>query len=206
MTRSDKLPVVLGIIPAAGMSRRMGIAKQTLPLAGYTMTACVARTMLDADLDGVVVITRSELLERLALPADDRLFTAINDDSNTQMLDSIQIGIRHLQEHMPSSIDTASVGVLVIPGDMPTVPVAACKSCVEAFHRDRTRIVIATCDDMRGHPILFPLTLCESFGELKGGLNALPARFSDRVVEVACSDPAILRDVDTRADYEDLCE
>jgi molybdenum cofactor cytidylyltransferase len=206
MTRSDKLPVVLGIIPAAGMSRRMGIAKQTLPLAGYTMTACVARTMLDADLYGVVVVTRSELLERLALPTDDRLFTAINDDSNTQMLDSIQIGIRHLQEHVPSSVDNAIAGVLVIPGDMPTVPVAACKSCVEAFRRDTTRIVIATYDDKRGHPILFSLNLCESFGELKGGLNALPARFSDRVVEVACSDPAILRDVDTRADYEDLCE
>lgn len=200
-------PAILGVVPAAGMSRRMGAIKQTLPVGGCTMTARVARTMLDAQVSAVAVVTRSELVGLLALPEDDRVVIGINDDPATHMLDSVRIGLSSLgREHSFASAEGMDAGVLVIPGDMPSVSVAACQACIGAFGCDPTRIVIATSAGKRGHPILFPWELRSSLGGLKGRLSDLPLRFAKRVTEIELDDPGVLLDVDTRADYEELCK
>ncbi len=206
MMQKNTNPPIFGIVPAAGMSRRMGTTKQTLLVGECTMTGRVARTMLDAMLTGVVVVTRSKLVDALDLPEDDRLFIAINDKVNTQMLDSIRTGIDYLDDESSLAIsDRADAGVLVIPGDMPTVSEAACLKCVDVFRDDPARIIIATCGGKRGHPIVFPLNMRESLCELAEGLNELASRFTNRVVQVDCGDPMILRDVDTPSDYAELC-
>lgn len=190
-----------GVLPAAGMSRRMGASKQMLPYGECTMTAHTARTMLAAGLDAVVVVTRTELVDTIDLPRDNRLLVAINDDSSSQMIDSIRLGLDRLDEAHGLSMDA---GILVMPADMPTVPPEACRRCVEAFRENPSRIVMATCGGKRGHPILFPAVLRQTLGEMDGGLNELPRLRADLVCEVAIDDDAILRDIDTRADYEEL--
>ena len=48
MTNPDSQLRVWGIIPAAGMSRRMGRTKQSLPFGGSTIAGTVTRILLDA--------------------------------------------------------------------------------------------------------------------------------------------------------------
>ncbi len=199
---SVKMPVsIFGVLPAAGMSKRMGRSKQALPYRDSTMAACVARTMLAADLTAVAVVTRTELLAKIDLPRDDRLIVAINDDPTSQMMDSIRLGIARLGEAFELSPDA---GVLVTPADMPNIPAAAFRRCADTFRGNPTRIVIATCDGKRGHPIIFPAAMRVTLDGLSGGLNELPARCAADVTEVAYNDPAILKDVDTPADYRNL--
>ena len=194
MTAGTVTPRVVGIVPAAGVGRRMGTAKQALPFRGSTMAATVVQTLLDAGLDGVVVVTRRELVERLALPADPRITLGFNEDADSEMIDSIRIGL--------GARDTADVtGVLVVPADMPTLTVESCRACVAAFRADPSRIVIATYGGRRGHPIVFPLALCPGEEPLPDGLRTLPRRHPDRVHLAETADPETLRDVDTQEDY-----
>ena len=63
------------------------------------MVGSVVRTLLDAGLDAVVVVTRSELVTGLGLPSDKRLSVAVNDDTSSQMIDSICIGLSVLLDN-----------------------------------------------------------------------------------------------------------
>jgi len=156
MTDETNHVSVFGLVPAAGLSRRMGTAKQTLPYKNSTVTGSVAQTMLDAKLEAVVVVTRSELIKTIGLPDDHRVMVAINDDPDSQMMDSILLGLRTIDEVcIASSNLTPTIGVLVIPGDMPTVSANVCRKCVTVFKTDPTRIVIAISQGKRGHPMIF---------------------------------------------------
>lgn len=221
---------VWAIVPAAGLGRRMGRDKQVLPYRGSTLVSTVTSTLLDAGAHGVVVVTRSSLLDRLSLPDDPRVTVAINDDADSEMIDSIRIGLAELSvsatepgaaasacdrsvgsppdgtpspfadRHSPSS----SVGVLVVPGDMPALSVETCRTCIAEFSADPRRIVIATHNGRRGHPIIFPLSMCDVIDDLRAGLSELPKRHPDLVQAVEVPDPGATRDVDTQSDYDRL--
>ncbi len=207
---------VFGIVPAAGRGRRMGMPKQTLPFRGSTMVGRVVRTLLDAGLNAVVVVTQSELVARLELPKDKRVFLAVNDDAASQMIASIRIGLSTLFDDgaVPDDSDrgelgpVASVadcaGILVVPGDMPGLAVETCRRCAETYRREPTKIIVAAHNGRRGHPLIFPAALRQVVHQLAGGLNALLDLHPDRVCLVATGDPAVLEDVDTWDQYRSL--
>jgi len=203
MTAGDETTRLSGVVPAAGMSRRMGTAKQVLAFQDTTMVGAVVRTMLAAGVDAVVVVTRSELQARLGLSNDPRIAIAINDDAQSQMIDSICLALAHITS-AGAADHGARDGVLVIPGDMPTIRAAAVRACADTYRRTPDRIVIATYRGRRGHPIIFPLAMQSELDELGGGLNELPRLFADRVVEHAVDDATILSDVDTPNDFNGI--
>lgn len=191
---------IWGIVPAAGMSRRMGRPKQTLGFAGTTLVGGTLQTLLAAGLSGVVVVTRLELVDGLRLAADPRVLIAFNDDPESQMIDSVRIGLSALAGFRPGFRD----GVMVVPGDMPEIRPETCRACAAAFVADPQRIVIATRAAGRGHPLVFPLALRREVDALNGGLNLLPRRYAHRVRLLPVEDPGICSDVDSPADYRRL--
>ncbi len=211
----DRTVRIWGIIPAAGMGRRMGHPKQALPYRGSTLVGTVTRTLLTAGVDSLVVVTRTVLVNDLELPDDPRLRTAFNEHDAGEMIDSIRIGLTALvneqdrgREVAIADNETDSVsaptGVLVVPADMPTVSVDTCRKCISAFEAAPRRIVIATHAGRRGHPIIFPLSLRAALDSLSGGLNELPRQTPEHVHLVEVDDPGATRDVDALADYESL--
>lgn len=200
MTDADSHLRIWGIIPAAGMSRRIGRPKQTLAFHGSTVAATVVHTLLEVELDGVVVVTRTELINKLQLPADSRVCIAVNDNTDSEMIDSIRIGLSRLTQLQPHSDD----GVLVVPGDMPTLTTSTCCACIEIYRANPRRIVIATHKGRRGHPIIFPFSLRSAVDALTDGLRMLPRTFPERVLLVETEDPGVQLDVDTTQDYDQL--
>lgn len=213
MTPHPPITRIYGIVPAAGLGRRMGLPKQVLPFRRSTIVGNLVRTLLDAELDGIVVVTRSELVQVLDLPIGDRLRVAINDDAASQMIDSIRLGLSTWLDNgvlsgasdvdNPSQVDgaTEGTGILVVPGDMPGLSVATCRLCMNAFREAPTSIVVGTHAGQRGHPLIFPASLRADVKELQGGLNLLVERFSDRVRPVETHDPGAVEDVDTWEQY-----
>ena len=197
MHDSPSEPRIWGIIPAAGLSRRFGRPKQLLPLHGSTVVSAVVRTILDANVSGVIVVTHTQLVTDLRLPADPRVRTAINDDERSEMIDSIRIGLSAIAELGPNDQD----GVLVLPADMPGVSRRSCDLCVAAYRRDPRRIVIATCGDRRGHPIIFPYYMQPAVRDLTEGLNTLPRMYPAYVTRVDVDDPGANLDIDTPEDW-----
>lgn len=188
---------VAAIIPAAGMSRRMGRAKQTLRIGAHTLVGRVARVVLDAGADPVVVVTRTELRNACELPEDPRIILAINDDADSEMLDSMRIGIEALSPCALRSTD----GVMVVPADMPLLSVSAVAACIAAFRAAPRSIIKATYNGAGGHPLIFPYELAPHVLRLKSGLKSLTAEFPEKVRLIPC-DESVAADVDTPQDYE----
>ncbi len=154
---------IWAIIPAAGVGRRMGRPKQALTYGGSTLTGTVARCLLRAGVDGVVVVTRASLVSPLDLPDDVRVQVALNEVADSDMIDSIRIGLAAIAAattaNRSNAAITRNVGVLVVPGDMPLLSANISRTCMHAFEADPSRIVVATYGRRRGHPIVFPLVL-----------------------------------------------
>ncbi|MFH1107716.1 MAG: nucleotidyltransferase family protein [Planctomycetota bacterium] len=221
---------VFGIVPAAGSSRRMGRPKPSLPYGDSTMVGILVRTLLNADLDGVVVVTRSELAALLDLPSDPRLVIVYNDDANSEMIDSVRVGLMRLviaerlkrrkaetQKRRNARMNdrflfsaflrfcaSGRVGVLIVPADMPAIRVETYRACRAAFADDPGSLVIAANDGRLGHPIIFPWSLRADVMGLHNGLRELTQIHADRVRLVETGDPGVTRDVDSPDDYERL--
>src|SRR5688572_22744483 len=149
MQDAQKAISVVAIIPAAGRSGRMGTPKQLLHVDGKPMLLGIVEALLGGGVARVVVVTNSAVLEELpSLPQNVNV--VLNDDPKTQMIESIRIGI---------AASPAANGFLVCPSDAARITAADVRRCIEAFAETPGRIVIATHDGRRGHPMIFPQAL-----------------------------------------------
>jgi len=109
------------------------------------------------------------------------------------MLSSLRCGIRGLP-----------IGVkmfFLCPGDIATVSPQTIRTLAAAYQETEEHLLYPVYDGERGHPILlsFPLAAEILTGEWPEGLRTLLSRHAG--LDVACSDPGILRDMDTPEDY-----
>lgn len=206
MSTAKRRSRIWAVVPAAGMGRRMGSPKQSLPFGESTVTGTVARTLLSAGVEAVVVVTRSSLVDSLRLPDDPRVHTAINDRPDSEMIDSIRVGLEKLSSLSIVGVGSPATadGVAVVPGDMPAISVDACRRSVAAFVADPGRIVIAAHAGRRGHPIIFPLSMRAEIDRLDEGLHELPQQYPKLVHLVETDGPGVVDDVDTMDDYDTL--
>lgn len=196
------MSIVYGIIPAAGRSRRMGRPKPALPIGGRPMLHCAVEALLAASPEAVVIVV-SEAGRGMAEPLAARCEIIVNPHPDAEMIESIQLAIRHIEVTRPHR---DGGGYLVCPADVADISPETMRTCTAAFQRDPARIVIATHNGKRGHPIIFPQRLAGEVLSLAPteGLNLLPRRHPADLLEVPCDDPAVVRNVNTPADYNRL--
>ena len=87
---------------------------------------------------------------------------------------------------------------------MPSISPEACRLCLATFRRDPSRIVVATYQRRRGHPIVFPWSLPAEVKRISGGLNRILEVFPELVRLVETTDHGTLCDIDTPADLNEL--
>ena len=180
----------------------MGEPKQLMPYGDRTILETVIETMLASPMNGLAVVTHSDIAEVLDLAEDPRFITVINNDADSQMLDSIRMGLEALIE---ACAPPAECGFCICPGDMPGVDVASVTTCIRQFRQHPEAIVVATFQSKRGHPVIFPRALAAQLGAItEGGLAELLHRHPDKLHPVECETPGVTQDVDTREDYEDM--
>ncbi|MBN1399675.1 MAG: nucleotidyltransferase family protein [Anaerolineae bacterium] len=179
---------VEGVILAGGLSTRAGRFKMALPLGDKTviqrtvesMAAFVRRTL-------VVVGWQAEVIK--ALLADyPGVELVYNDDFRSGMFSSIRVGIARVR----------APRFFLLPGDQPTISPGVYRHLLAS----EGEIVVPTCGDRRGHPILLSARLIPE-------ILALPLESTLRdyirakgATQVAVDDAGILLDIDTPADYD----
>ena len=182
------------VIPAAGLSSRMGAFKPLLPLADSTVIErCVGSVLPYADAAVAVLGYRAdELLKVLNRRFGGRLTLALNPDyASTDMLASIQIGLRAMGE---------CDAFFLLPADMPAIPPAVYEALSEAFDGS-AEVFYPVCGGRRGHPVLITAALIPAILDYRGD-GGLRAILRGRTVkEVAADDRGILTDLDTPEDY-----
>lgn len=188
----DTMRKIGAVITAAGMSTRMGVLKQTLPMGGKTIIELVVTHFLNAGVDEIVVISgfRSEEV-REALKGYPVTIVENPDYATTQMFDSVKIGLNYIRDHCDRFFFT--------PVDVPAFK----ESTLLAELASDAPVVIPVTRGKKGHPVLLDASLIPAIllysGErgLEGALRSLSAENCYLDVE----DRGALMDADTPEEY-----
>lgn len=185
------------VIPAAGMSSRMGAFKPLLPFGGETVIeASVGNALSAADKAAVVLGKRGgEIKELLLTRFRERLiFTENPDYASTDMLCSVRIALRALGD---------CGGFFIAPADMPLLSPAVYRLLADSF-TDDDEILIPAVGGKRGHPPLIAARLIPAVLAYDGTDGLRGFYRTHRVREIPVADKGALTDIDTPVDYRTL--
>lgn len=195
---------LFAIVPAAGLSRRMGQPKLVMDLGGKTVIERVLTTLSHPAVTETVVVFRR---------GDDDLADAINSlDSgivrNVQpeidppdMRTSVEHAIKSVQtRHSPRPSD----GWLLIPADHPVLDGQVLDDLISAWQATDEDILIPQHGGQNGHPTFFRWALTERLNEIPTdcGLNWLRTAPDIRIRKLPVDSDSILLDLDTPDDYK----
>ena len=191
-------PVVISaVILAAGASRRMGQPKMLLPWGDTIVIQKVVSTLLDSGVSHPVVVTgRSAERIKQVIRTDSITWTHNPDFENTEMLKSLQIGMRRLP--------LFASAFLIVLGDQPQIETSIIRQIIAEFKTKHSTIIIPSYQFRRGHPWLVSRALLPELlalpeeATLRQFLNA----HSDEITYLNVDTPSVLMDLDTPADYE----
>lgn len=197
------MPRLFAIIPAAGLSRRMGRHKLLLPLGRGTVIEQLLSVLRSSGIDEIIVVMRKhdhalrDVVERSGA-------TVVQPDIDPpDMRTSVEHGLHAVaQRHSPTAAD----GWLLSPADHPLLEPRVLGQLIDAWSRSTQPILLPTFDGNRGHPTFFRWELAEAVFTLpaEAGLNLLVRSHADQLALIPVDSNAVLLDLDTPEDYERL--
>lgn len=188
--------MIAAIVLAAGSSSRMGTPKQLLPFGASTILGSVVENLKAAQVDRILVVLGHEAERIRAAVGGDAVEFVLNADYPQGMFSSVQAGLRRLRP------DTSSF--LICLGDQPGIRGRTLRELIGKFAACGRGIGIPFAQKDQGHPLfvsgkyLNELSMMAPHLTLKHFLSA----HSDDIARLPIEDAAVLRDIDTRADYE----
>ncbi len=188
---------VVGVVLAAGESRRMGKLKALLPFGDRTVIEQVIHNLLQAELDVIAVVLghrASEISEVLA-PLPVQIF--YNADYREGMTSSVQVAFRHINP-VPEAYMLALV-------DQPHLGREPAQCVLEAYTQMPYQgIVIPTYQGKRGHPIILGRKYRQEVLALgrDQSLNQVTRGHPEDTLEIPLADDLILQDMDYSEEYE----
>lgn len=190
------------LILAAGQSRRMGETnKLLLPYGSQSVICHVVEQVRASVMENITVVTGHEDAQIRAALKDGNLTFTHNENYHQGLSGSLKVGINSL----PDNCDA----VMVILGDMPRISTALLNKMIKAYSRTGPRpILIPTCENKRGNPLIWHQSYFEEFKTLSGdrGAKGLIRNYEKYVCEVDVNDDAIFRDMDTPESYQALMD
>ena len=193
---------IAGIVPCAGLSRRMGAFKPLLPFGDGTIISGTVKSLLNAGVSKVIVVAgyrADEIEEELASMSGTEIIHNDNFEHG-DMMESVQVGIAR---------GLAFDGITVVPGDMPMIAQNTYQKLFTWLEASEASVVIPSRNGQRIHP---PVISKECFPYLLrfregGGLRRALLHFLESTVLVTVDDdPGCMMDTDTPQDYVRLME
>lgn len=191
---------VLGVVPCAGASTRMGRSKALLDARGRTFLERVVGALGEGGCAPVAVVVRegpdsgreAELAESLGARV------LINPDPSDGPISSIRVAL--------SALGAPARGMALLPVDHPLVETETVATLLRVFHREEPPAVVPRYRDRRGHPALFHHTLFPRLLDpaLEGGARTVVRELGPDLLEVPVEDPGVLRDIDLPREYREV--
>lgn len=194
---------LFAIVPAAGMSRRMGRPKLLLPLGGRTVIARLLEALDRPEILATCVVVR---------PDDDALREAaeaagatvvIPDAPPPDMRDSVLHALAAVEiRHAPCDSD----GWLLAPADHPVLNASVLDNLIRRWLDADAPVMTPTYEGRRGHPTFFRWSVASEAFEIPDdrGLNELVHAHADDVLEAPVACASILTDLDTPEDFDSI--
>lgn len=194
---------MIAVVPAAGLSTRMGRPKLALPLGDRTILEHVV-TALRASAYQTVVVVGPHVPELVPLAKAAGAQVCVLTEQTPDMRATVERGLQWIEAHFhPRPTDAW----LLAPADHPTLEAAVVHALSDSFRVDPSRsILIPTHSGRRGHPALVAWKHVEGIRALPSdrGINAYFREHAADVREVAVDSDGVLCDLDTPEDYERL--
>ena len=183
---------VVGILLAAGSSRRFGGEKLLAPWRGRPLHEHALEALLASP---AVVETIVVVQPRFAVPpARPRCRFIVNPEHEEGMGASLRMGVRAA----PAGVDAYLVALADMPGITPAL-IASLAACHAAAGK---AIVVPVCGGRRGHPVMLGAALRETLLAVTGDVGAreIIRAHPEWVAEFETQDESVLFDVDRPAD------
>lgn len=188
---------MVGILLAAGFSRRFGSADKLLQLLpdGRPIALASAHNLFQAIPTSIAVL-RAENKALAALLVKAGLKVIFCNENEQEMADSLAAAIRY-----SSNLDAAKSGFVIALADMPYIQPKTIRAVANKMS-DGASIVMPTYQNQRGHPVGFSAKFRHELESLHGdeGARSIIKRYADDVYLLPTHDAGILADIDTPAD------
>lgn len=190
--------MISAIILAAGMSTRMGRPKQLLKVGHSTLIRIITENVLVSNVDEVHVVTGYKQKEVSAAINDLPVKVVFNPRYKEGQGTSLALGAKSIS-------DSTSV-LLVFMVDQPMISASLINMLIAEFQKRSCLALRPVCKGLPGHPVIFSGTLIDELKSLSGdkGARQVLKKLEDRVVYLSVGDEAVIFDIDTPKDYEDL--
>ena len=192
------------VILAAGMSRRMGTAKQFLPLGEKPLFRYAVERAAANGLAPILLVGGEHSEKLQALISDmPQVEVLHNPDYAAGMASSLACGIGRLNGR-------AEAG-LVFLADQPNVPDQVVQALLDGYRENRqsgVKIVRPQYAGEAGHPVLFDASLFDELSRIAGdqGGKEVVGRYRNSLLTIPFEQAEWGWDVDTREDYQRIRE
>jgi molybdenum cofactor cytidylyltransferase len=189
--------MIIGIILAAGESKRMGTPKQLLPWGETIILQRVADVAAASKLDMVLVILGSrakEIAPKIKLPP--KTFILFNNNYREGMDSTVKCGIKNSP--------TGTEAYMLLLGDQPQISMALIDRLIETYRSDKRGIVMPYYNGKSGHPVIFDAKYREELLAISDrGAKEVVENHADEIVEVIVNSADVLTDIDTPQEYRE---
>jgi len=171
----------------------MGQPKQLLPLHDKPIIRHCIDNLITSGIENIVAVLGNRRDEVLAVIQEMPVKIVLNKNQESEMAESVRIGLRAISEN--------SSGVLICLSDHPLVSVDTLKILMQCFLETPDKIIIPLYKGKRGHPTLFPRNVIEEI--FNGGtLRDIIDKNRSRLKFLNVQDEGVILDMDTKEDYE----
>jgi len=193
--------MIAAIVPAAGMSTRMGRNKLLLPFKGKPLIVHAVETLLASKIEEVIVVLGHEA-ERVRDELEGMPVKLIENPGYREgMSTSIRAGL--------SVVSRRAVAIMIYLADQPLLEPAEVNRLVEAFAEGKNRgksVVVPFFRGQRGNPVILDSQYKDAMLEVVGevGCKRVIKRNPDKVFVVEMETDHVVRDIDRLEDYRAL--
>lgn len=192
---------MVGILLAAGFSRRFGVADKLMHgLSDGRPLALAAAQNLRLALPRTVAVVRPDnraLAELLTAAGVSVVYCATHAHD---MSASLSTAVRHA-----ASLRPVADGYVIALADMPYIQPQTIRRIADAL-ANGAGIVVPVYRQQRGHPVAFAAKFRSELESVQGdeGARSIVRRHQDEVCLLTCDDAGIVADIDTPSDLRAL--
>ena len=193
--------MITAIVPAAGLSSRMGQNKLLMRFGGKSLIERAVDTLIASGVDELIVVLGHEANLVGSRLEGKRVRFVDNLDYRAGLSISVRAGMKAAPQD--------SDAMMIYLADQPLLESNEIRRLIEAFaeaKRAGKSIVVPFFGNQRGNPVLLDASYREIVLDIAGdaGFRSIIKRHPEQVLAVPMETDHVVRDVDTPEDFESL--
>jgi molybdenum cofactor cytidylyltransferase len=193
--------MITALVPAAGLSTRLGRNKLLLSFRGKSVISCAIDTLLDSAVDEIIVILGHEADQVRAAIGEKRVRFVENRDYQEGLGSSVRAGF--------AAISVQTTAVMIYLADQPLLESGEVNSLIRLFaeaDKANKSIVVPFFRGQRGNPVIvnssYRASVLAATGET--GCRRVIKQHPDQVLAAEMETDHVVRDIDTMEAYDRL--